>query len=68
MTSIKQEVIDSIAQTAEFIPYSSSDLITYINQHGFDVEVISCEVLYGSDSALISEGIIDECVVKIANY
>ena len=68
MTSTKQDVIDSIAQTAEFIPYSSTDLITYINEYGFDVESISCEVLYGSDSALISEGIIDECVVKIANY
>jgi hypothetical protein len=33
-----QDVIDSIAQTAEFFPYSSSDLITYINEYGFDVE------------------------------
>ena len=64
----KQDVIESIAQTVEFIPYSASDLITYINEYGFDVEEISCEVLYGSDSALISEGIIDECVVKVANY
>lgn len=64
----KQDVIESIAQTVEFIPYSSSDLITYINEYGFDVEEISCEVLYRSDSALISEGIIDECVAKIADY
>lgn len=68
MTSTKQDVVDAIAQTAEFIPYSSSDLITYINEHGFDVESISCEVLYRSDSALFSEGIIDGCVVKIAHY
>ena len=68
MTSTKQAVIDLIAQTAEFLPYSSSDLITYINEYGFDVEAISCEVLYSSDCALISEGIIDQCVVKIANY
>lgn len=68
MTSTKQDVIDAIAQTAEFIPYSSSDLITYINEYGFDVEEISYEFLYSSDSALFSEGIIDGCVVKIANY
>lgn len=68
MTNTKQDVIDAIAQTAEFIPYSSSDLIAYINEYGFNIEEISCEVLYSSDSALFSEGIIDECVVKIANY
>ena len=68
MMGTKQDVIDSIAQTAEFLPYSSSDLITYINEYGFDVEGISGEVLYRCDSALISEGIIDQCVLKIANY
>jgi hypothetical protein len=64
----KQDVIDSISQTAEFIPYSQADLIRYINDYGFDVEEISCEVLYRCDSALISEGIIAQYVIKIANY
>lgn len=48
----KQDVIESIAQTVEFIPYSSSDLITYINEYGFNIEEISGEVLYRSDSVL----------------
>jgi hypothetical protein len=67
-TEAIQDVIASIVQAAQFIPSSKEDLIEYINEHGFDVTEISCEVLYKCDSALISEGIIDECVVKIANY
>lgn len=63
-----QDVIASIVQSAQFIPSSKEDLIEYINQHGFDIEEISREVLYRCDSALISEGILDECVVKIASY
>ncbi len=63
-----QDVIASIVQAAQFIPSSKEDLIEYINEHGFDVDEISREVLYRCDSALISEGVIDECVVKVANY
>jgi hypothetical protein len=67
-TEAIQDVIASIVQAAQFIPSSKEDLIEYINEHGFDVDEISREVLYRCDSALISEGVIDECVVKIANY
>ena len=67
-TEAKQDVIASIVKAAQFLPYSKEDLIEYINEHEFDVTKISSEVLYKCDSALISEEIIDECVVKIANY
>ena len=67
-TEALQDVIASIVQATQFIPSSKEDLIEYINEHGFDVTEISREVLYRCDSALISEGVIDECVVKIANY
>ena len=63
-----QDVIASIVQAAQFIPSSKEDLIEYINEHGFDVTEISREVIYRCDSALISEGVIDDCVIKIANY
>ena len=67
-TEAIQDVIASIVQAAQFIPSSKEDLIEYINEHGFDATEISREVLYRCNSALISEGVIDECVVKIANY
>src|SRR5919202_4495910 len=67
-TEAIQDVIASIVQAAQFIPSFQEDLIEYINEHGFDVTEISRKVLYNCDSALISEGVIDECVVKIANY
>ena len=67
-TEAIQDVIASIVKAAQFLPYSKEDLIEYINEHGFDVDEISSEVLYKCDSALISEGVIDECVVKVANY
>lgn len=67
-TEAKRNVIASIVKAAQFLPYSKEDLIEYINEHGFDVTEISSEVLYKCDSALISEGVIDECVVKVANY
>ena len=67
-TEAIQDVIAQIVKAAKFIPSSKEDLIEYINEHGFDVTEISSEVLYRCDSALISEGVIDECVVKIANY
>ncbi len=67
-TEAIQDVIASIVKAAQFLPYSKEDLIEYINEHGFDVTEISREVLYRCDSALISEGVIDECVVKVANY
>ncbi len=67
-TEAIQDVIASIVQAAQSIPSSKEDLIEYINEHGFDIAEISSEVLYRRDSALISEGVIDECVVKIANH
>lgn len=67
-TEAIQDVIASIVKAAQFLPFFKEDLIEYINKHGFDVTEISREVLYRCDSALISEGVIDECVVKVANY